>query len=366
LQIAAHPEAAEDRRKQFAALARAVPISRMIDYGAPVGDAMLVHEATAAAIPPAWDELCERLAQRHLDRAQEAAAAGSRLTASDAFRAASALLQCGQLAFNADSRRKTALYAAAQSAMVEHAALSVDLNPLRIDTPAGDLNAWLVRPPSGTAAAAVVVIGGLSGWGASYLDMGRALAARGVLAILGEGPGQGLTRMEGGMHLDAGTLSLFSRFVDHAASLGASRIGVWGNSFGGLFAAHLAVSDARVCAACINGAPMVPTVPDFRTAREQMEAVFGTHSDHELAARVRDLALDPDRHLTRADLLLVEGGRDPLVPLGSQSAFTALTTSSEVSTLTWQDGEHTIYNRAAERDASVADWFAMRLRSKPI
>ncbi len=28
---------------------------------------------------------------------------------------------------------------------------------------------------------------------------------------------------------------------------------------------------------------------------------------------------------------------------------------------TWPDGEHTLYNHAAERDALVADWFAGRL-----
>ena len=58
---------------------------------------------------------------------------------------------------------------------------------------------------------------------------------------------------------------------------------------------------------------------------------------------------------------MVEGGHDPLVPLGSQSAFAALTTSTVVSTLGWPDGEHTIYNHSDERNARVGDWFAARL-----
>jgi pimeloyl-ACP methyl ester carboxylesterase len=154
--------------------------------------------------------------------------------------------------------------------------------------------------------------------------MGRALALRGVLAILAEGPGQGLSRLRGGMHLDETTLPLLSAFLDHVETLGARHLGVWGNSFGGLFSAHLAAQDTRVQALCINGAPMVPVVPSFRTAREQ-------------------------------------GGRDALVPLGEQESFFTLTPTPTEAPLTWRNGEHTIYNYSQERNARISDWFVEML-----
>ena len=349
----------EERRKHLAALRRAVPVTRMVDYGVPPGDALAVHEATAAEDPPAWDAACEERALRHIRLAE--GSREQRQTASHAWRAASALMQCAQLAFNADVPRKKALYERAHEAMREHAALSDDLAPVDLPTAAGDLQGWVVSPRSMEARAAVIVLGGSSGWGAAYLDMGRALAARGMLSILAEGPGQGRSRMQGGIHLDVAALPLFGRFLDHAQSLSVDRFGVWGNSFGGLFAAHLAVRDQRVRALCVNGSPMMPVVPTFRTAREQMEAVLGTSSEAVLTERVGALALDPGRHHTGAAMLVVQGGRDAMVPLGSQESFFALSSSGEKSTFTWRDGDHTIYNHAQERSNRIADWFAGRL-----
>ena len=358
----------EERRKQSAALQRAVPITRMVDYGVPLGDALWVHAAVSTDDPPAWDDACEPLALRHVGLARAASSAGYRLTAALAWRSASALLQCAQLAYNADGPRKQALYEQTHAAMQQHAALCDDLQVLRLPTALGDLHAWSVHPPQ-PAQAAVIVLGGLSGWGASYLDMGRALAARGMLALLCEGPGQGLSRMHAGIHLGADTLPLLSRFVDHAQSLldkaVADRIGVWGNSFGGLFAAQLAVRDARVQALCFNGTPGIPITPDFKTARELLGAVLGTMEKVELVERASALMLDPLRHRTAAAMLVVEGGRDPVVPLGLQLGFFDLSSSAEKSRLSWGEGEHTVHNHAPERNSRVADWFAQHLQVTP-
>lgn len=351
--------AAEARRKQLDALQRAVPVTRMVDYGAPLGEALALHARVQSEDPPQWDEACESLAERQAGIARRAEQAGRRITAAQAWRATSALLQCAHLAFNEDVPRKKALYQQAQDALQRHGALRGDLAPFCRPTPFGDLHGWLVRPSSAPVGA-VLVLGGLSGWGGSYLDMGRALAERGLLAILGEGPGQGWTRLAGGLSLRIDNLPLLGEFLNLAQSEGVRRFGVWGNSFGGLFAAHLAASDPRVGAVCINGAPMVPTVPSFRTAREQMAAVFGTQDEQLLADRVGALAMAPGRHRVPGAMLVVQGGRDPLVPLGEQASFLTLA-DGPTATMTWDDGEHTIYNHAGERNALVADWFGEQL-----
>jgi alpha-beta hydrolase superfamily lysophospholipase len=348
-------------QKQLAALRRAIPVTRMLDYGVPPGDALAIHASAQHEHAQAWDVLCESLAARHIDLARASSARGRRQTAAHAWRAVYALLQCAQLAFNADGARKKELYERAHAAMQAHAEASDDLTELQMAHDEGVLHGWEVRPATQGARAAVVVLGGLSGWGAVYLDVARALAARGFWVLLAEGPGQGLTRMRSGLHLDQRSLSLFSRFIDHAQTLLGERIGVLGNSFGGFFAAHLAVRDPRVRAVAINGAPMVPTVPEFRTAREQMLAVFGARTLDELSMRLVDLHLDPVHHRTDAPMLIVQGGCDPLVPQGSQESFFLLGTSGVRSVLQWSDGEHTIYNHAAERNLRVADWFVEQL-----
>jgi alpha-beta hydrolase superfamily lysophospholipase len=94
----------------------------------------------------------------------------------------------------------------------------------------------------------VIVLGGQSGWGATYLPIADALAQRGMATLLAEGPGQGETRLKYGIYLDGDVASAFSRFVDHIHTderLGDAA-GIWGNSFGGLFAARAVAYDHRL------------------------------------------------------------------------------------------------------------------------
>ena len=358
--LSALAPAVAEHRKHLDAIQRAVPVTRMVDYGVPRSDALQVHQAVAAPASRAWHDVCEELAQRRGNAANDAERAGDIVTACREWRSSSALLQCAQLACNEDGPRKIALYEQSWDMLRRCAALTDDLEACVLPTAQGDLHGWVVRPTQ-PARAAVLVVGGLSGWGSVYLDMGRALAARGIVAVLAEGPGQGLSRLRSGLHLTGGTLPLFSEFLSAVGSQSVDSFGVWGNSFGGLFAAHIAVRDSRVRAVCTNGAPIAPTVPTFRTAREQMHAAFGTTNETALADRLQELTLDPRRPLTEAAMLVVEGGSDALVPIGSQAAFFALSSSDEKSTFTWADGEHTIYNHAQERNQRVADWFAHRL-----
>ncbi|WP_116747992.1 alpha/beta fold hydrolase [Acidovorax sp. 99] len=354
-------EAGADSAKRNAALMRAVPLTRLVDYGVTVGDALELTARISTKEAPAWDLVAEDMAGRYASLAREAAADGCMISAAQAWACAAALNHVAQLAYNADEPRKAALYEAGRQAVIAHGSIVGTVSELQLPSPEGALYGWQVAPAGGAPLAAVVIVGGLSGWGAVYLSMAQALARRGVLCVLAEGPGQGSTRMRSGLHLDAETLPLFTRFVDHAHASGARRVGVCGNSFGGLFAAHMAAMDPRVSAVCINGAPMAPTVPDFRTAREQMAALFGVESESALEQRLTDLRMSPHKHRIDAAMLVVEGGRDPLVALGEQASFFDLGQRQRCQLMTWPDGEHTIYNHAAWRNAQVADWFCAQL-----
>ena len=115
--------------------------------------------------------------------------------------------------------------------------------------------------PTAAASATVVVWGGLSGWGAAYLGAADAFTARGLACLLAEGPGQGEPRLSDRLYVDEHVTDGFARFLDAVAAdprLGEP-VGVQGNSFGGLFAAHLAAQDPRVGACVVNGAPAAAT-----------------------------------------------------------------------------------------------------------
>ena len=334
------------------ALRRAMPPTRLVDGGMDYADVLGLQARTAAG--QAWDEAAEELADARLARDP-----ANTVTALEELRYAAADLLFAQMAYNFDVPRKIALYDRFTAVVARAAELaSPPWERLALPFGGGTLSGWLVRP-AGPVAGTVVVFGGQSGWGATYLPIADALARRGLAALLAEGPGQGETRMHGGILLDVDVRAAYSTFVSHASTLG-SRVGLWGNSMGGLYAATTAASDPRVTAVCVNGAPATPRLLGFRTFDEQACAMLGTDDHQAVQENFDRLALQPEDRIPGA-LLVLHGDDDPIVRLAEQKPF--LAAADGIAALKrWPDGEHTIYNHAAERTAYVADWFADRFR----
>ncbi|CAL9335032.1 alpha/beta hydrolase family protein [Streptomyces sp. enrichment culture] len=355
------PVSAKDPAKLRAALLRAMPMSRMLDYGMDHGDAV---QLAGAAVSQPWHDVATRLAEAQSTRAEAAADRGDAETAVACHRRATACLIFAQMAFNTDHPTKRALYARLTRAYQAAAELDTELHVERLSIPfrQSRCTAWFVSRSGAPPGPTVVVVGGQSGWGPAFHRQAEALARRGLSAVLFEAPGQGETRMTGGLHLDAHVDRAFSAALDavRARTGHDGRYGVWGNSFGGLLAARAAVHDSRFGACCVNGADARPEPLPFRTAREQSRALLGVGTDDEAAAVFRTLWLDPAVDRTRAAMLVLHGGNDPLVSLDQQKVFLGLSARSALRV--WDDGEHTLYNHAAERTEFVCDWFRARLR----
>lgn len=346
-----------------AALHRAMPYSRLTDYGMNPADARTLLDGTAAGRP--WTELAGELADGRARAAGTALTAGHRLTAYQYARWAAGAAVFAQMPATDDTPLKRRLYQRYVT-LVSRAA-ELDAPPMeRIEVPYrhGRLVGWLRLPATEDAVATVVVWGGLSGWGAAYLRAADALAARGLACLLAEGPGQGEPRLTDHLYIDEHVADGFARFLDIAAGhprLGGA-IGVQGNSFGGLFAAHLAARDERVRACVVNGAPSAPRLPPFRTERAQFIAALGTDREERLSAVLDALRFDPARHPIACPVLVLHGDADQLVDDPAIQRPFADAAGSAGELRVWPGGEHTLYNHAAERDAVVADWFAERLK----
>ncbi|WP_439406375.1 hypothetical protein ACNJX9_33845 [Bradyrhizobium sp. DASA03076] len=83
-------------------------------------------------------------------------------------------------------------------------------------------------------------------------------------------------------------------------------------------------------------------MPPFRTAQEQLAAMFGCHDPDLLTERVSALDFDGRRVPIACATLLLEGGTDALVKPGSQSAFREGNTNPRSCLKSWPDGEQTI------------------------
>ncbi|MEU3341472.1 alpha/beta hydrolase [Streptomyces sp. NPDC006668] len=341
-----------------AAQHRAMPFTRLTDCGMDPADARGLLADTAAGTP--WQDAAAALAHTQLQRARVAEESGHRTTARQAYRYASAAWMFAQMAHQTDTAEKRDLYARHTAAT---AALAPAVERVEIPHREGRLGGWLCLPPAGEAQATVIVWGGLSGWGAAYLPVADAYTARGLACLLAEGPGQGESRLRHGLYVDERVTDGFARFIDlvEADPRLSGRIGIQGISFGGLYAAHLAAADPRVGAVVVNGAPAAPMVPEFRTAREQMAAVVGADDPGRVAEVMDALRFDPAKHRITCPLLLLHGGQDPLARYEDQEPFLHAADHAASTVYIWPDGEHTLYNHAAERDALTGDWFTDHL-----
>lgn len=336
---------------------RSAPLSRLLDYGVDPADVLALQRLTATT---AWDVAAEQLAEAQLARARTALAAGRRATAVQAYRFAAADLVFAQLAYNFDVPRKVDLYERFWEALRGAASVAGHgWQPVEAAFAGGRLHGLRLLHPAATAT--VVVVGGQSGWGAAFLGLADALLLRGLSVLLVEGPGQGLTRMRGGLHLDVDLPGAYSTFVD----LLDGPVGLWGNSLGGLYAARTAAADPRVRALCVNGAPAQPRSLSLRTFDEQAAAMLpagpdGAPAPPDVVQQNFDrIAFRPGEHRIDCPLLLLHGECDPIVSMADQRPF--LVDCDQADVTTWADGEHTVYNHAAERNALVADWFRERL-----
>lgn len=350
LQTASQASAAD----RLAAIRRAIPIVRMLDYGMSGEDATRL-----AGLEPdreSWDAFAEGLGDAQLRRSRQLEAAGYFASAGIAREQAAAAFNIGQLGLNVDTPRKAQLYARASAVLMEQASRQ-EVDFRRLELPTGDgaaLFGW--EFPIDDALGAVVVVGGLSGWGSSFFALARALTRRRIAVILAEGPGQGETRLISRRFLHPETLGLFDPVVAHARRY-SDRVGLFGNSFGGLVAAHLAAGEAGIAACCINCSPLRLRRPEHATELEQIGAAFGAQGET-LFALIDAFNLNPARQRIECPVLVLEGGADPVVPVGSQMGVLETMTALPVESRQWGDGLHTLYNHAAERNALVSAWFA--------
>jgi alpha-beta hydrolase superfamily lysophospholipase len=357
----ARADIAPPPRKLLDAQWRAMTPTRMFDYGVPPDDIARMRAMTAAGT--AWDIAAESLADAQEQRARRALRDGHRVTAVEAYRAATADLIFAQMAYNFDTPRKRELYGRLTSVLSAVSGLLGDrFERLELGFGSRSLVGWLVRPPTGDVLGTVIVFGGQSGWGAAYWRHADALATRGLATILAEGPGQGESRLRHGVYLDVDVAAAYGRYIDLVQEDGrlGPAAGIFGNSLGGLYAALTAAADHRVRACCVNGAPAQPAMLGARSFDEQAAAMLGTGDSGRITANFRRLAFDPGRDRIRCPLLVLHGGHDVLFSLDAQQPF--LEGAGPDRTLrVWPDGDHTIYNHCQERTSFVADWFADKL-----
>lgn len=325
---------------------------RLLGYGVEYGDALELRAAVAGGIPwlAAAESLAERLCARIGDARSEATRRDLRLRAS-------ALLRMAQMMMLADDETRRSLYRRA-AALFGDAFARPDMRRV-VETGGGPVVSWLLPAETGPARGTILIIGGIEGWAMDLCGLGEAVAARGFDAVLLDGPGQGETRLEHAHFLTTDWRETLGEVVGEAAARRPGLpVGIIGNSMGGNFALLLASADARIAACCNNGG-----LPDPLTQRARsgffpkMEAFCGPADAGEVDRIWTSAAVTEERLTLTCPLLIVQGGLDPLVSVEASGQMLGWARSAERRMHVFEDGDHCIYKRPADKHALIGDWF---------
>jgi dienelactone hydrolase len=327
---------------------RAMPLTRLLGNGMEHSDAARLHRLAADGY--AWHEAGEWLGDRDVALADEALRSGRRLTGRSWLRRAV----------------KRALYAKLVATFGR--AMTLEEPPgerVEVAFRGSYLCAWLLRPARSERVPVVIVIGGADGWREEYQEGARHLVERGVAVLLAELPGQGETRLMRGLYLARDVDRAVGAIVDalHAHPALAPRVGIWGNSMGGSFAAFAASREPRLAACCVNAGSATPAevIERFPAILDKLRAMVGPEAGIDAQALIESLGVTGADNRIRCPLLVLHGEPDRIFLVENARRLYEEAPAEDKQMHVWDDGEHCLYNHSEMKHCLVADWFASRL-----
>jgi esterase/lipase len=343
---------------------RQFSLERLMGYGLAYAD---VIELRARVLEgEKWEVAAAALAEIAVKQANAASTGPAQTTRILYLRRASALLRMSQMMMLVDTPERRSIFARAATIYGEASKLQSDRQRVLIETDARPLVGWLISARGGAVGSAIV-IGGVEGWAMDFDSLGEALAVRGIDALMLDGPGQGESRFDHNHYLSVHWSDAYRSAIGFLERRSAEhRIGFIGNSIGGSFAMAMASIDERVSACCCNGGVIKPTLARGKTTFfAKMVAACGTDNEEEALAAWG--AVDPiaptigPRSGTGYPLLIVQGGKDPMIPTAASEMLLAAAPTDDKEMVIFSDGDHCIYNHRDDRDALIADWVRSRL-----
>ncbi|HWG02531.1 MAG TPA: alpha/beta fold hydrolase, partial [Trebonia sp.] len=231
----------------------------------------------------------------------------------------------------------------------------------------GTLPAYLRVPPvpriKNQKSPVVIMLPGLDSTKEELQATAGYFLARGLATIAVDGPGQGESEYD--LPIEPAYEKVATAVVDYLATrddVDPGRVGCFGVSLGGYYAARAAAYEERLQAVVALAGPyrfdldwddLPPQTRDTFRARS------GAAGLDDARARAATLTLEDAAKRIAMPLLVVGGGRDTIVPAYHQERLAAEARSAEL--LLWPDGTHGVTNHAYESRSRMADWLAARL-----
>jgi dienelactone hydrolase len=304
-----------------------------------------------------WEDWCRewgRTASGYEELAEAAEKDGRTITAAGAWRRAALCWHWGKFVFTdyPDQQR------AAHDRVVDcfrRGAAGLGAMPVRVPYQGIELAAYLRLPRGPRRPPVVIMLPGLDSVKEELQATAEYFLARGLAVLAVDGPGQGETEYL--LPIEPAYEKVATAIVDHLRSRDdvGERIGLYGVSLGGYYAARSAAYEPRLTAAVALAGPYLLS-EDWDTKPPQTKRTFQVRSG---GADPGLLTLVEAAPLITRPLLVVHGGRDTLVPPWHAERLTEAAPGAEL--LMYPDGNHGVTNHAYESRSRMADWLAGRL-----
>ena len=218
-------------------------------------DAQEAVDALASLDADHWAQVWCRLGQRHEAQGDALVQAGAEASAiREAYELAFEYFRIGRYPCPSTPGKQQAYRNSLRAFHKAARYFDPPLEVVHIAFDAGELTGYLQLPRGVARPPVVLQWGGVDGWKEDRQAATRALNERGIATLSIDMPGTGQSPVR---YIDPRAQASFSAWIDHLAQrcdLDGSRIGVWGGSFGGYWAARLAyVEAARLKAAVFHG-----------------------------------------------------------------------------------------------------------------
>jgi dipeptidyl aminopeptidase/acylaminoacyl peptidase len=336
---------------------------RFVSSGVPLTD---FEEVTASI--SRWDEWCSAWSARaatHEDLGRKAIADGHKFSAGEHLTRAAMLYHFGKFMFVHDMAQMRR----AHRKVIEcrQAALQYLVYPgERVEMPYfGKRLAGVLRKPAGGAPAPVVVMCvGLDSTKEEMDAYENLFLARGMATLAFDGPGQGEAEYDIPIRGDYEVaVRAVVDFIETRNDLDARRVGLWGVSLGGYYAARAAAFDKRI-KACISLSGPYNWLETFDSRNELSREAFRVRSHSRTLDAAREIAktltLEGVAKSITCPIFVVGGELDNLTPPHNAKRI-AQEVSGPCELLIVKGGNHVANNRRYMFQTQTTDWMGQRL-----
>ena len=308
-----------------------------------------------------WCATWCRQAESHVERGDEALAAGRVRTAGDAYLRAGLFYHWASFMFSHEQEQ----FRAALDGMARawgKAAPHVD-PPMEILTVPFEhlmLNGYLRVPAGSGRPPVVLLLPGADSTKEELYNLGDHIVDRGLAVAAFDGPGQGSVSFAGKLRPDYElAVQAIIDSLSAREDIDTGRLAVGGISYGGLFAIRTAAIDDRVRAVVSISSWYTPA-GRFATMEPLSRVGQYQHLGPDPAAVMESITLAGAADRATVPLLQVYGGLDPGSP-PDQAEKVAAEYGGPVTTLIFDDGVHILNNVWFKARPAVADWLAETL-----